>query len=225
MDLALVLCMEPGIGKQKLSPSERSHCGDEVLGSDAATRQIVGVLSHAGQGHVPRCRAARAIRPESHVTEFGTLELVHGICEPQANRIARDVATVDAVVRHGVDTDSLGRLCLRNACAPARIEALDRGRHPLDKVMAIVHVAREACACGGQHRGSYSRGAKRSPVLHPKWSLVHKVELHHVWRQTVTLLNKLAFRCEKRALGQAGQGFVRARFRHHRPTMKDQRAQ
>ena len=187
--------------------------------------------SLVARGTRPRT-PCRAIRPESHVTEFGTLELVHGICVPQANRIARDVATVDAVVRHGVDADSLGRLCLRNACAPARIEALDRGRHPFDKVMSIVHVAREACACGGQHRGSYSRGAKRSPVLHPKWSLVHKVELHHVWRQTVTLLNKLAFHCDKRALEQAGQGFVcdlccnhRARSRHHQPTVEDQRAQ
>ncbi|CAE7481979.1 unnamed protein product [Symbiodinium sp. CCMP2592] len=73
---------------------------------------------------------------------------------------------------------------------------------------------------------------KRSLVWHPKWNLVHKIELHHVWRQHCEdpLLHKLAFLRKNRPLGQEGQCFVRdlcrnhkAWSRHHQPMAEDVR--
>ncbi|CAE7572809.1 unnamed protein product [Symbiodinium natans] len=71
---------------------------------------------------------------------------------------------------------------------------------------------------------------KRSLVRHPKWNLVRKIELHHIWRQHEDdlLQSKLTFLRKNRPTGTEGSTFVRDLCRnhkawsgHHRPRAED----
>ena len=71
---------------------------------------------------------------------------------------------------------------------------------------------------------------KRSLVHHPKWQLVHRIELRQVWRQGEgdPLLAKLAFLRKNRPMGAEGARFLRDLCRkhkawsgHHEPTNLD----
>ena len=60
--------------------------------------------------------------------------------------------------------------------------------------------------------------SKRSLVRHPKWRLVHRIELHRVWRQSDgdPLLDKLAVLRKTRPTGVEGTAFVRDLCRNHK---------
>ena len=59
---------------------------------------------------------------------------------------------------------------------------------------------------------------RRSLVKHPKWTCVHRIELHHVWRQSDgdPLLDKLAFLRKNKPSGAEGARFVRDLCRGHK---------
>ena len=68
---------------------------------------------------------------------------------------------------------------------------------------------------GSSHRRTTP---SESLVNHPGWRLVHKIELHKVWRQADgdPLLQKLGYLRKNRPMGSEGDAFVRDLCRQHK---------